>query len=175
MSKEKGKSHPFAGHLRDTEEILWISARANTISWQRALYMGIGVDIAITIFIILMIAMNGYFRDYDVMAVVWIALITTLLCSPVAFVLVFTQIRTQHRTQQIYAVTNERLLYRIEQSIKTITLENIPAISVFQGSSAKGTLSFGAEFPMWPDVENTAAVKQIIEDAKAQRTQTKTL
>jgi hypothetical protein len=170
MNKEKKKSHPFATHLRETEEILWISAESNVISRQRALRMTIGLDIIFTVFIILMIAIRGYFSDFEIMAVISIALVSLVLVAPIAAIMVFFVIRTQNRTRQIYAVTNERLLHRMEGDVKTIALEALPPISVFQSDHSKGTLSFGPFFPMWPDVENAATVKKIIEDAKAQRT-----
>jgi hypothetical protein len=171
MSKEKSKLNPFAGQLRETEEVLWVAARANTVSWQRAVRMGLGIDIVIAVFIVLIMAIYQYLRGYSFGAVMGIFVATLVLCIPVTCVIVFVAVRSIQRTRQTYAVTNERLLYRIEDNVKTTLLEAVTAISLFQGQGAKGTLSFGADFPMWPDVENAAAVKQIIEDAKAQRIQ----
>src|SRR6187551_1995801 len=48
--KVKGKSHPFAGHLRPTEEVLWMSAQARPSAWYQLASIGtIVVVIAVSV------------------------------------------------------------------------------------------------------------------------------
>lgn len=170
MSKEKGKSHPFAGHLQDTEEILWMATREDGVSWQQALRAGISLVIVATIFVLFLLTTKRSTAVDDLIILIVVVFIILFLCVPAVGLLIWLMARAEHPAPQVYAVTSERLLYRIEEEVKTIALDNIRSVSVFPGRGTKGTLSFGPEFPMWADVENAVAVKQLIEAAKAELT-----
>jgi hypothetical protein len=169
MRKEKGKAHPFASVLRATEYVLWMSTPMDTTTPREILRMVAALDIGMAIFILLMIGIRGYFRWYEIQTLPLIALGTLILCLPIACMITFFIVRSRRTIREAYAVTNERLLYRGEQGIRDIRLEAVTMVSVLPAEGTTGTLSFSPLFPMWPGVEEAAHIKQIIEDAKAQR------
>jgi hypothetical protein len=80
----------------------------------------------------------------------------------------FTRNRPPERA---YAITNQRLLYRNRKNVSALPLEHVPSVSLFLGDGGKGTFSFGAMFPMWPDVDDAIRIKHLIDDAQKKRMQ----
>jgi hypothetical protein len=168
MSKEKSKSHPFAGHLRDTEDIIWMSAQEDTTLWT-ALQESLPILAIIPGVIVVMVIIN-YVMDfilttkYKISDTFYLVMVFSIIFT--FFVKLWLNFR-DGQSQRVYGVTNERLLYRNEQTVMTWPLEELLSVSVIK--DGQESLSFGPLYPIWLNVNNAAAVKQIIEEARAER------
>jgi hypothetical protein len=170
--KEKGKSHPFAGHLNPTEDVLWMSAPSRpSTAKQQVLAMG---AILLGVVILLLV---GVVSDKTPLAEKFAIVVTVSVIAGVAILVVFgvmwvfRRLTRSNQLERAYAVTNERLLYRNKKNVLSIPLEYVPSVSLFLGDGDKGTFSFGALFPMWPDVEDAIRIKHLIDDAQKKRMQ----
>ena len=170
--KKKGKTHPFAGHLNPTEEVLWMSAPSHrSTARQQVLAMG---AILLGVVILLLV---GVVSDKTPLAEKFAIVVTVSVIAGVVILVVFGVIWVFKRLtrgglpEHAYAITNERLLYRNKKAVSTIPLEQLPSISLFLGDGDKGTFSFGALFPMWPDVEDAIRIKHLIDDVQKKRMQ----
>jgi len=168
--KSKGKTHPFAGHLRPAEEVLWLSSPAQPGAWNQLLILGgIIAVVAVSVGI-------GVMTDNDLNTDDRVKIVAVLGGGSLALAVLYLLIRgviklfTRNRPpERAYAITNERLLYRNKKDVSSIPLEKLPSISLFLGDGTKGTFSFGALFPMWPDVEDAIHIKHLIDDAQKKR------
>lgn len=168
--KEKGKSHPFAGHLCSTEETLWLSSdfRDSTF-WQQVQTAEGRAMISMIVFFVGLMLMVGLAMMPPAMLAALALVVLVLSTAPVLVVWgVRRALKITPNTRVAYAVTNERLLYRSEQTILDLPLEQVGNISLYQ-TGRSGTLNFGQTFVEWTNVENAANVKHIIEDARAKR------
>lgn len=172
--KEKGKSHPFAGQLNPTEEVLWMSAPTPSqpsTAKQQVLAMG---AILLSVVVVLLV---GVVSDKTPLFEKFAIVLTVSVIAGVAILVVFGVMWVFRRLTQgglaerAYAVTNERLLYRNGHNVASIPLEHLPSVSLFLGYDNKGTFSFGALFPMWPDVDDAIRIKHLIDDAQKKRMQ----
>lgn len=169
--KNKSKSHPFAGYLRESEEVLWMSGQAPDSATRKQM-----VAMGVTIFGVAAAVAFGLVSDGDMKSdeklKIFLGVMGLTLVGILGWLLLWglsRLIRGVRQPERIYAVTNERLLYRSKKSVSSIALEALPPVSLFLGENNKGTFSFGAFFPMWPDVEDAITVKHLIDDAQRQR------
>jgi hypothetical protein len=170
--KSKSKSHPFAGYLNPMEEVLWMSAPSQpSTAKQQLLAMGaILVGVVMMLLVGVVSDKTPLFEKFAiVMTVSIIAGIAILVVFGVMWV--FKRLTRSTLPEHAYAITNERLLYRNKKHVSSIPLENLPAVSLFLGNGDKGTFSFGALFPMWPDIEDAIRIKHLIDDAQKKRMQ----
>lgn len=169
--KTKAKAHPFSGHLRPREEILWMSA-PSTPSTGKQQVIAVGV-VLVTVLAVMVFAL---FSDDKVppeermpILAVMMGIIVGLLAIWLVLRGLWHLITRSRLPERAYAITNERLLYRSKKDVSSIPLESVPSVSLFLGDGTKGTFSFGALFPMWPDVENAIEVKHMIDAAQKKR------
>lgn len=174
MEKEKGKINPFIEHLRPTEEILWLFLKARPTLLSRIAAPGLFMVGFVGLFIY---GATDGLPDIErikavSLAIGLIVLIGTFVFIPMGIYALFKRGRSSnHLPEQAYAVTSERLLYRDKKNVTTIALEDLPPVSLFLGGGGKGTLSFGAMFPIWPDVDDAIRIKQLIDDAQKKQMQ----
>jgi hypothetical protein len=173
--KEKnGKPHPFAGQLRPTEEVLWLSVPSqpgSSFLYQAGLY---GVMLLVVAGIIgFSVLSDKSLKTEEQIKIVSLAVgATAVVIVVILLVRGLYGLLTRNRPpERAYAVTNERLLYRNKKNVSSIPLEHVPSVSLFLGDGDKGTFSFGALFPMWPDVEDAIRIKHLIDDAQKKRMQ----
>jgi hypothetical protein len=169
--KEKGKSHPFVGHLRPTEEVLWLSASTVMSLRNRLMRFGllyIGVVVTLSIFFASAITPNNASEIFSVLIVVT-SIVTALAIPTFIIFMLYHYSRRNRPPERAYAVTNERLLHRRKADVVAMPLEHVPTISLFNGQNGRGTLSFGAFFPMWSDMQDAAQLKTTIEQAQKRR------
>jgi hypothetical protein len=164
--KEKGKSHPFAGHLRPTEEVLWIVSQEGSSPWvalrqsQEAL-MRWGVVWA---FLLIMFAIFKV-MNAPISQTFYFAISVSLLGT--MMFLGWRTFKDQSRGRA-YAITTERLLYRDPQSVSAIPLEEISILNIISEAGQEG-LSFGPLFPIWFNIKEAEHVKVLIHDAREKR------
>jgi hypothetical protein len=168
MSKEKGKSHPFAGHLNETEEILWMSAQVDTTLWV-ALKKSFPILVMIPFIFVIGMIIDAVFKlvfksRSQISDTFYLVLVFSIVMT--FFMMLWFNVK-EGRSARVYAVTNERLLYRDQQAVMTWPLEEIVSISVIH--DGQESLSFGPLYPLWLNIDDATAVKQIIEDARDQR------
>jgi hypothetical protein len=168
--KEKGKAHPFAGHLRPAEEILWMSSEfRDSALWQMAWTAEGRAVISMIVFSVGILLMIGL---ATMPPAVLVAVALAVLVLSTAPVLVIWGVRRAFKvspnTRVAHAVTTERLLYRSEQTVLDLPLEQVGHIVLHQ-AGRRSTLNFDPLFVEWSDIEDAASVKQIIEDARAKR------
>jgi len=172
--KREDKLNPFASDLRPKEEVLWFSVPKQPrlgFWYQAILYL---VVLAVIGGIIgFSVISDTSLRPQEQMNIVGLvvggvgAIMLVILLIQGLYRL-FTRNRPAERA---YAVTNERLLYRDKKNVASIPLEHLPSVSLFLGDGNKGTFSFGALFPMWPDVDDAIRIKHLIDDAQKKRMQ----
>lgn len=172
--KEKNKLHPFAGQLYPDEEVLWMSPPIPTrAARQQSNVMAMGC---------FYIAIYGVFIAVIVSAFVWVqigndapmtgaATLAALAALGIGAVFVggFFKPQPYETVDHFYAVTNERLLYGRAQTMDSLALEKIHTITLLKRSQGRGILSFGGAYLLWPEMDEAARVKEIIETAKRQR------
>jgi len=170
--KAKGKGNPFAGHLRPTEEVLWMSTEGRDLGmiWQLARSsQGLAVIsmIVFSIGIMMMIVLS----TMPPIVLAAVALVILILSSFPVLVIwgVHRTFNMPRRAKVSYAVTNERLLHRSEDTIFDLPLERIGFIGLKQGQGNRGTLNFGQPYGEWLDIADAARVKHIIEEAREKR------
>lgn len=172
--KTKGQTHPFASELRPKEEVLWFSVpkQPGAGFWtQAALYLVVLAVIGgIMGFSVISDTSLQPQEQINIVALVvgGTAVVMVIIILIRGVYALFTRNRPPERA---YAVTNERLLYRNYKNVSSIPLEHLPPVSLFLGDGNKGTFSFGALFPMWPDVEDAIRIKHLIDDAQKKRMQ----
>jgi hypothetical protein len=170
MSKEKSKLHPFAGYLHETEEVLWMREQNDTSIWvalRKSLpILGLTPIVMVGLFFYSHVANIIFTTGFKVSNTFYLIIAASMIGT---FFIMFWQNVKEGRSERVYAVTNERLLYRQQQTVTAWPLENVISVSVI--TDGQNSLSFGPLYPIWHNVENAAAVKQIIEEAKAQRMQ----
>jgi hypothetical protein len=163
--KDKVKSHPFAGHLRTTEEVLWMTSDLHLPEQQthasRYALWGMGLLLGL----ILISSSRPVNTQLSLLIACGGASMLIIL-----FGLALWLVSRKWATEEAYAVTNERLLYRRQNKVIAVPLEAVTRIKVYTFQSSTGTLSvFGPYFPGWKHVEEVEHVKEIIEDAQKQR------
>jgi hypothetical protein len=126
------------------------------------------VGLTVALFLVIMFS-NMSSMDAVAMGL-FVALVIAIMAIPIGLISVVKWLfRRNTGPDRIYALTNERLLYRSKKSVIDIALEAVPSISLFMSDGTSGTFSFGALFPMWPDVEDAVRVKRLIDEAQKAR------
>jgi hypothetical protein len=172
--KEKGKAHPFAGHLRPTEEVLWMSVESRYGAfWRHACATGNASYVPVFVTIAIVFLMFGWSSMPPFMLAI-VVLTLVIAGSSMVFLVWGTQRLIKGPASQItaYAVTNERLLYRSQDRVLDVSLEHIGDMLITRQNNNRATLIIGfrvfVNFVTWLDldIEAAAAVKQIIQDAR---------
>ena len=63
----------------------------------------------------------------------------------------------------------KHLFYRFPEGVTEVALEHVPPIRLEPRVGSQGTLSFGINFPVLPDIDDAAYVKTMIELAQENR------
>lgn len=161
--KSKGKSHPFAAVLHPDEEIVWMATPTHPSLWKiirSKLWM---YKVLFLLFILVAVIMALRQPNLYPLAIIqWVMvflgaiLLQTALFGPVIFIQWLY--RSYHRQERFYAVTNERVLYRIKGRTLSIPLKALPAVDVF---SVDERGSFGAYYPMWLNDEDLQSIRRL--------------
>ncbi len=174
QEKAKGQKNPFADEIRPTEQVLWLFAPAQA---------GISFLYEFFLYLFILAVVGGVIAysvttDRSLDQQEQIEIITVVVGATAAIIVVIALIRGLYRLvtrnrlpERAYAVTSERLLYRNKKNVSSIPLEHVPSVSLFLGDGNKGTFSFGALFPMWPDVDDAIRIKHLIDEAQKKRMQ----
>jgi len=167
--KEKSKAHPFAGHLHDGEEILWMSGPPST-QWRdlmalipiRRFYV-ISIGLAVLAILIALVLSDSLHLIPMMLIATAVALGLGLGPGLIETGALMAYNRYTNPPQtEIYALTDQQVLWRRGDTVSTLPLEHVPSLSLF----GDRTLSFGAVFPMWSSLEDAQHVKHIIEQAR---------
>jgi hypothetical protein len=170
--KKNGKPHPFEEHLRDSEKILWMSGPPKLSLWEELKISGFFIFFGLWLimaFFVGLVTLQGYTPHRESLESAFRLLI--LITLPLVFVFRWLELRQRSEMpERAYAVTNERLLYRLKNNISTIRLEKLEELSVSPGEVGS-TLQFGTDFPRWIEVRDADSVKALIEKTRQQRVQ----
>ena len=176
FAKEKGKGHPFAGHLDDDEEILWISGLPG-LEWRdiyavfsRRRFYVLSMGLAVLAMMTVLILKNSLHLMPVILVAAAVALILGIGPGLIekGLLMAYDRYKNPPRSE-IYALTNKRLLHRNKYDVISFPLEKLLPISLFSSDGKKGTLGFGSFFPLWTGLEDAAYVKTMIEQAQKRR------
>jgi hypothetical protein len=176
--KAKSKGHPFAGMLQPTEDILWISPPipTRTVTKPNGLItcgfylVSYGLLIALIVSACVWVLILGN----DVVATIPMVLVAFIvICMVVMFIGELINQKPYTLEDHFYAVTNEHLLYGTWETFNSLPIEKISKIELLERQQGRGILAFKEQFMLWPEIEDAAQVKAIIEEAKKRRLQGK--
>jgi hypothetical protein len=176
--KEKAKSrgHPFAGMLNPEEEIVWISppiptrtaTKPNGLITCGFYLVSYGLLIALIVSACVWVLILGN----DVVATIPIVIVAFIvMCMVVMFIGELINQKPYTLEDHFYAVTNERLLYGTSKKPNSLPIEKISKIDLLEREQGRGILVFKEYFMLWPEIEDAAQVKAIIEAARKTRVQ----
>jgi hypothetical protein len=170
---KKGNDHPFAPYLFEDEEILWMDgnskkkSRITVLSSDRKLFAALWITgLIIWIGMLLPVAEISVVISTSCGCIFLIGMVYVLaafwprpsLPTP-----------TQTPNQGIYALTNRHLFYWNGERVIERALEHISHVHLDPGPGSQGTLTFGNGFPSWPNIDDAAYVKTMIEQARKHR------
>lgn len=174
QEKAKGQQNPFADQIRPTEQVLWLFAPTQPrLSFLYEFFLYLIILAVIGGIIAYSVSTDRSLDEQERIDIIMVVVGgTAAAMAVIAVIRGLYRLVTRNRLPELaYAVTNERLLYRNKKNVSSIPLEHVPSVSLFLGDGSKGTFSFGALFPMWPDVEDAIRVKHLIDDAQKKRMQ----
>lgn len=166
---KKGDEHPFAAYLYEDEEILWMDGKKKSLITAPPNDRKTFTMIWVAALILWFLAVNQY-------GGISVAMSTSCGCAfliGMVYVLAaFWPIpskTTQVSNQGIYALTNRHLFYWDGSKVIERHLESISHVHLDPGAGSQGTLTFGNGFPSWPNIDDAAYVKIMIEQAQKER------
>lgn len=163
--KLKGKAHPFTGHLRRSEKVLWVMPQESTDLQVHAkrFIQRLALLLILPALYLLSRALRLWLEDYYylVLGIAFICLALSVIVEAIK----------ERFFPPIYALTNERLLSWQQKQVTTFPLEDIQSINIVSDELQRPTLSFSPYFLIWSGVSNAEQVKRMIEEAQAHRQQ----
>jgi hypothetical protein len=160
--KAKSKGHPFAGMLNPEEEIVWMATFTRPNLWKIIksklwMYKVLFLIFILAAVITALTQPDPYLRiNQWFLVFLGMMILQTILFAPV--IAIQWLYRRYHRHERFYAVTNERVLYRIKGMTRSLPLKLLPYIDVFSVDEGG---HWGAYYPMWLNDDDIQCIRRL--------------
>ncbi|MCU0513260.1 MAG: hypothetical protein MUE40_11905 [Anaerolineae bacterium] len=157
----------FTALLAPGEQLVWAGG-GNPVSIRRALLSyartmaGLAVAVAV-------LAGTSRPRDPLESGLLALLMMAALGAAGAPLVVLFQMWQRTRLPERLYAVTSHRLLlyHRGQDQVFAALIRDLPPVIAFAGTEGRGTLSFGAAFPNFTDIADSATVHRLIVNLQA--------